>query len=749
MPRLEALDRALHTTVAMASSKRIVSIGTRLVATTTSLLTIVALLVYVGLSRYERASLLEAKETAAKMVVSLFAMTSQAPVVFEDRSGVEEGIAGLASNPEVTFAAVYPVSKDDPSKLDSAVGILQRGDAPTADDLLTVPSPARVRRAGDYLVVVARIPDPRGGKPVGAACAIFSLARENAAIDQVERAILRDSLGVAFLVAAVLVVFARRSIIRPLSRLASAAKQLERGEKVDIDVASDDEIGVLASGFRAMTNAIAQREEKINARNADMRLVLDNLEQGLITLRRDGSISEERSATVDRWFGAPTPGAPIWQYLASTDADIGDALRVAWEALAEEVMPLEVCLEQMPRRMRKGERTYELSYRPVLEGEAWSKLVLVVSDVTARLEAERAEESQREILAVFERILRDPQGFASFYEECSKLVATVKDATASLVVIQRALHTLKGNCSLFGIASVARVGHQIESRIKESPSHPSREEDTALSEAWGAIARTCERLSGSGGTNVTIHESDFQELLSAIHDGKDPRTLATMVTSLRSEPVSLSLERYADRARALATNLGKADLQVVIDPSPLRLPPQRFRPFWSAFTHVVRNAVDHGIETEDERLAAGKPARATLRLTGYATSEGVHLVAQDDGRGVDWVAVAAKARATNLPAATHADLVDALCADAFTTRAMATETSGRGVGLSAVREVVRSMGGRIEVESARGQGSLFRFVFPRSCLEEVALGRDGRRPAVNGGPETVRHKREGMRRDHG
>jgi len=701
----------------MAPPARFVSIGTRLVAATTLLLTVVALLVYAGLSRYERGSLLRAKETAAKMVVSLFAATAQAPVIFEDKSGVDDAIAGLGQNPEVTFVGVYATSKSAPDKLDDAMRFLARGDVPEPGDIATIPPLTRTRWAKDHLVLVSRIPDPKGGKPVGAACVIFSLARENAAIAQVEGAILRDSFGVAFVTAALLVVFARRAIVFPLRRVADATKQLECGEKVEIDVWSADEIGVLASGFRAMAEAIAQREAKIKARNADMRLVLDNLEQGLITLQRDGSISEERSATVDRWFGSPAPGTPIWTYLGAVDPTFSEVLRVSWEALIDGMMPTEVCLHQMPRRMRKGDRTYELAYRPVMVDDDWSKLVLVISDITDRLEAENAEESQRETVAMFQRILRDPRGFASFYDECAQLVATAKDTTAPLVVVKRALHTLKGNSALFGLGSVARVCHDIETRIEESPSHPSPEESAAITDVWRAVEKRYDTLGRLGRKQVTIEESEYEALVEATRRGTSTESLARMVASFRSESVVLSLERFTERVHGLAAKLKKADVDVVVEPSRLRLPPNRFGAFWSAFTHVVRNAVDHGIETAEERAAAGKPPRATLRMHGYTTPQAMCVVIHDDGRGIDWEAVAAKARAQKLPASTHDELVNALFADAFSTRDVVTETSGRGMGLSVVREVVRGMGGRIEIESDRGKGSLFRFVFPLACLE--------------------------------
>ncbi len=177
-----------------------------------------------------------------------------------------------------------------------------------------------------------------------------------------------------------------------------------------------------------------------------------------------------------------------------------------------------------------------------------------------------------------------------------------------------------------------------------------------------------------------------------------------MIESFRSEPVVLSLERFRERVHGLAARLNRADVDVHVPPSALRLPPAQFSPFWSAFTHVIRNAIDHGIETTEERVAAGKVPRATLRMHGYATPEAVCVVAEDDGRGIDWSAVAARARARELPASTHEELVSALFADAFSSRDEVTETSGRGMGLCAVRVVVRGMGVRIEFVSERGKG---------------------------------------------
>ena len=100
----------------------------------------------------------------------------------------------------------------------------------------------------------------------------------------------------------------------------------------------------------------------------------------------------------------------------------------------------------------------------------------------------------------------------------------------------------------------------------------------------------------------------------------------------------------------------------------------------------------------------------------------------DDGPGIDWPAVAARARERKLPHASRADLEAALFSDGISTRHESTAISGRGVGLGALREVVRALGGRSLIEDAEGGGTVFRFVLPESMLDDdvAALRGDGR-----------------------
>jgi len=148
----------------------------------------------------------------------------------------------------------------------------------------------------------------------------------------------------------------------------------------------------------------------------------------------------------------------------------------------------------------------------------------------------------------------------------------------------------------------------------------------------------------------------------------------------------------------------------------LRLDRPTWRPFWAAMIHAVRNAVDHGIEPPEERRLAGKPEAGVVELSAQRHGNRIVLAIRDDGRGIDWERVRARAAEQGLPCAGHADLIRALFVDGFTTRDAAGELSGRGVGLSALRQAVQELDGEIDVESTPGTGTTFRFSFEDSRM---------------------------------
>jgi chemotaxis protein histidine kinase CheA len=132
--------------------------------------------------------------------------------------------------------------------------------------------------------------------------------------------------------------------------------------------------------------------------------------------------------------------------------------------------------------------------------------------------------------------------------------------------------------------------------------------------------------------------------------------------------------------------------------------------------HVVRNAVDHGWESPEERRAAGKSSQPKLRLGAYMQAQDLTIELEDDGRGIDWDAIRRAADERGMPARTQSDLTAALLSVGVSGREEVGPLSGRGVGMSAVQARVEQFAGRIEVSSRRGEGTCWRLSFPASSL---------------------------------
>lgn len=144
-------------------------------------------------------------------------------------------------------------------------------------------------------------------------------------------------------------------------------------------------------------------------------------------------------------------------------------------------------------------------------------------------------------------------------------------------------------------------------------------------------------------------------------------------------------------------------------------------------THLVRNAVDHGLEPPDERVAAGKSAKGRLSLRAYHAGGLVTIEVADDGRGIDPAKVADRAVRTGLrtaeqvAAAGSAELVQLLFLPGFSTAEAVTNVSGRGVGMDVVRTKIESIGGSVDIESTPGAGTVWRLSIPLTLAIMPAL----------------------------
>jgi two-component system chemotaxis sensor kinase CheA len=466
---------------------------------------------------------------------------------------------------------------------------------------------------------------------------------------------------------------------------------------------------------------IAVRTTELDRRTRDMALVLDNVGQGFVTIDAAGQMSAERSTILQHWLGdAPASGSFV-DYLAASDADGALRFDLGLSQVFAGFMPVEVTIDQLPKRVTVRGRALRLDYRAIGDGEIPASLLIVVSDLTDELERERADSERRELVAVLERLGTDRQGFIEFCAEADDLVHGIGDATAAGAELKRQLHTLKGNAAIFGVESIAGVCHALETRMIEDNTPPSDDERRELVTRWATFTARLEALLGARDVRrIEIDDAEIQRVLAALRNNTPTAAVLKMVNAWRLEPTAVRFERVAEQAVRLARRMGKT-IRVDIDDRGLRLDPRRWAPFWSTFVHAVRNAIDHGIEEDGERIDAGKPAAGRVALSSIVENGTLRIEIRDDGRGVNWDRVRARALALGLPSQTAAELAEALFADGVSTKEEITDLSGRGVGLSALRAATAHEGGTLTITSERQRGTRLRFDFPLDPRVDLEL----------------------------
>jgi two-component system chemotaxis sensor kinase CheA len=209
---------------------------------------------------------------------------------------------------------------------------------------------------------------------------------------------------------------------------------------------------------------------------------------------------------------------------------------------------------------------------------------------------------------------------------------------------------------------------------------------------------------------------------------RNTRELQEAAMSMRMLPVGSVFSRFPRVVRDTTAKLGK-QVDLILEGESTELDKGLIEKLADPLTHLVRNAIDHGIEMPDERIAAGKSPKGRVVLSAYHHGGNVVIQIVDDGHGLSRDRILAKARERGFNVSddmADADVWQLIFEPGFSTAAVVTDISGRGVGMDVVRRNIQAMNGRIEIESFAGVGSRFTVWLPLTLaiLEGMLLSVD-------------------------
>ncbi len=672
--------------------------------------------------------LIEAKRTAAAMVADLLSQSLQAPLDFGDEDAARIEIDHLKQNGEVAYAGVWAAGSTSPM-------VELRGSGKT------FPLPAdrdtpRTLALSDRVETVRTI-FGRDQKPIGSALIQFSLARENTELAVARRNILSYCVALALGTMLVLIAATRRQIVRPIEMLLDAARRTEKGERgALVQVRAHDEIGRLARAFNSMNAAIFDREERLATAHNSLRELFDHMRQGIVVIAPNGNVEALHSkAAAEILGGDALEGRPA-RALLYPAVGHWDAERRAfeeWLALAFEAAPEQWAeiAELAPRRLTlhagtERARELALEFRPIAHEGTVARIMLLATDETdrRRLEREMALQGERhkvQLAAMRRLVAGGGQQFVSFIqrarrrlERASALVTESGERMSipSITELFQIVHTLRGEAQALELGELAAVLSSVEDKL--APLRPPKaqpyslavrsELDEALASANVLLLESEEQFVAASPIgraaldNVVVRRSDVDRLAKLGGDRGDE--IGGAIRQLVSRPFGECVSTLLEQASVWADKENKR-VRIDVEGRETPVPPALAEVLGGAITHMVRNAIAHGIETVDERMALSKPAVGVIRLECQRSdSSGVRVSVDDDGRGVSNEALLAHVsqRSGVLNQLGHASL---------TSLPQVTEIAGHGVGLSAVVADLSRVGYVLSVAARPGGGSRF------------------------------------------
>ena len=238
--------------------------------------------------------------------------------------------------------------------------------------------------------------------------------------------------------------------------------------------------------------------------------------------------------------------------------------------------------------------------------------------------------------------------------------------------------------------------------------------------------------------SMVVQNPDVQ-MINSLQLMRCLRQLARITTelqrnamSLRMVPIRAMFHKMNRLVRDLATQQQK-HVQLVLDGEETELDRNIVEKLSDPLVHMIRNAIDHGLENSDERAANGKPELGTIRLTAAHQRGGIVIRIQDDGKGLDRSRILAKAIDRGLVKAdatlTESEIFSLIFQPGFSTAEKVTDLSGRGVGMDVVRRNIENLRGKVEIQSRPGQGTTFTILLPLTLaiIDGLLVGVGGER----------------------
>ena len=466
----------------------------------------------------------------------------------------------------------------------------------------------------------------------------------------------------------------------------------------------------------------------------DIQAMLSNMPQGLFTILPDGAIHSEYATYLEEIFATKNIAGRDVADLLFEGADIGSDDLASVEAavfaiLGEDEMNFDfnrpLLINEYHTHINAQEKVLSLDWSPIVEQDRVIKLMVSVRDVTQLRKIEMEARDQKRQLEIMGQLInvsaKKYLGFeesSAAYIEANRQVIELNEKPSDEMIstLFRNMHTIKGNCRTYGFSHISNIVHEVESAYTSLKNNLTLEwapekllEDLdwvekAIKE-YGEIYR---KVLGRGDDSAQERHDGFwmanavMEKIQTLVEARDMDSLLSLVYRVNAATLEYVLADVIASLQSIAIQLGKKSPIVHVKSEGVLVKSSIFELLSDVFAHILRNSVDHGIETPEERVRHDKNERGLITIESSIEGPELHIAVTDDGTGINLKKLFNKGVEKNYwskeSKPSNLEIAQAIFRSGISTKNVVTEISGRGVGMDAVKQFVENIGGRCFLE---------------------------------------------------
>tara|TARA_Y100001954_G_scaffold216322_1_gene247423 strand:+ start:811 stop:2829 length:2019 start_codon:yes stop_codon:yes gene_type:complete len=473
----------------------------------------------------------------------------------------------------------------------------------------------------------------------------------------------------------------------------------------------------------ALEDARLGLEKMVEQKTKSLKGLIDNLGQGFFVIDKKGIIQEDATQITKDFFNIDPVGKSLSEVLR-LDGEKKDVFEKWIRNIFRGILSFKDLRVLGPQSFESNGRYIDLDYKPIyVEGSKRKidKVICVATDKTQEVELERKIELDKQKAEFITTCLQNPVEFVDLMDDTLELLEvypTIKDMDEGELF--RKFHTLKARYGRFGAKELTYYINKVETGISKGEldklDSKVNKFDRKLKEFFKK-----NRLIIEAANKFMVNNGQAVQVSEMMEKIKKSETLDDLELDLYKNYLLSDIKEKFERYKPLIDELAEKQSKVIdteFSGDEIKVDTNKYSNLINTSIHLFRNMVDHGIETEDERIEKTKPQRGQIKVDFKNNGDTFIIQMTDDGGGIDPEKIKDKVLEKGLKSEEDlqnlkdSDLVDMIFLPGFSTKEKVTDVSGRGVGMDAVREEVERLGGTISVSSKIDEGTKFTIELP-------------------------------------